>query len=66
MSYGIDIAEMFRQVSVYSWKILNRAKPADLLAIQASKFEFLINLQTARALGIQVPPTHLAITDAVI
>jgi putative tryptophan/tyrosine transport system substrate-binding protein len=66
MSYGSDLADGFRQVGVYTGSILKGAKPGDLPVLQSTKFEFVINLQTARALGIDVPSGVISIADEVI
>jgi hypothetical protein len=66
VSYGTSIADTFRQIGVYTGRILKGANPADLPFVQSTKFEFVINLQTAQALGIEVASGPLATTNELI
>ena len=66
MSYGISLTEVYQQLGAYAGRILKGAKPTDLPVVRSVRFEFVINMRTAKALGLTVPPYLISIADEVI
>jgi putative ABC transport system substrate-binding protein len=66
MSYGIDLVDAYRQVGLYAARILNGEEPGSLPVLQPTKFEFVINIRTAKLLGLVFPPSFISIADEVI